>query len=151
MKKDTKSLLWGILAGSVVGSVTALLFAPKPGKELRKDIADGTTEAIDKVTEIAGAANEKSTELYSKAKDAVEAVVSEVKEWSRQYIVADEEQTAAVSGIAAAAEIAEEAEPAVEEAAEEPDEAVAQTDAESGAEAVLEEGTESGTKGSGIA
>ncbi|WP_052380371.1 YtxH domain-containing protein [Paenibacillus camerounensis] len=100
MKKDTKSLLWGILAGSVVGSVTALLFAPKPGKELRQDIADGTTAAVDKVTDIAGAAGEKSSELYGKAKDAVESVVSEVKEWSKQYTQIDaEEEIAVVSGI----------------------------------------------------
>lgn len=101
MKNDTKSLLWGILAGSVVGSVTALLFAPKPGKELRKDIADGTTGAIDKVQEIAGQAGEKGSELYGKAKDAVESVVSEVKEWSKQYIPIDaDEELAVVSGIA---------------------------------------------------
>ena len=60
MKKDNKSLLWGVLAGSIVGSVTALLFAPKPGKELRKDIAEGTTEAVDKVQVIAGQAGEKT-------------------------------------------------------------------------------------------
>lgn len=101
MKKDTKSLLWGIFAGSVVGSVTALLFAPKPGKELRQDIADGTTSAIDKVQEIAGQAGDKSAELYGKAKDAVEAVVNEVKEWSKQCTPdGDGEEVAKVSGIA---------------------------------------------------
>lgn len=68
MKKDTKSLLWGILAGSVVGSVTALLFAPKPGKELRQDIVDGTNGAIDKVQEIAGAAGEKARSCTGKPK-----------------------------------------------------------------------------------
>lgn len=105
MKKDTKSLLWGIIAGSVAGSVTALLLAPKPGKELRQDIADGTTSAIDKVQEIAGQAGDKSAELYGKAKDAVEAVVSEVKEWGRQCAVTDDQQkSATVSGIAEAEE-----------------------------------------------
>lgn len=100
MKKDSKSLLWGILAGSVVGSVTALLFAPKPGKELRKDIADGTSGAIDKVQEIAGQAGEKGSELFGKAKEAVESVVTEVKEWSKQYTDTDaEEELAVVSGI----------------------------------------------------
>ncbi|UQZ36040.1 YtxH domain-containing protein [Paenibacillus sp. PK3_47] len=108
MKKDTKSLLWGILAGSVAGSVTALLLAPKPGKELRKDIADGTTNAIDKVQEIAGQAGDKGAELYGKAKDAVEAVVSEVKEWSKQYTTSGDAETAKVSGIAADEEAAEE-------------------------------------------
>lgn len=100
MKKDTKSLLWGVLAGSVVGTVTALLFAPKPGKELRKDIAEGTTEAIDKVQEIAAQTGEKTTELYGKAKEAVVSVVSEVKEWSKSKLDGVEEaETVTVSGI----------------------------------------------------
>ncbi|MNE48212.1 YtxH-like protein [compost metagenome] len=84
-----------------MGSVTALLFAPKPGKELRKDIVDGTNGAIDKVQGIAVQAGDKGSELYGKAKDAVESVVSEVKEWSTQYAPTDtEEELAVVSGIA---------------------------------------------------
>ncbi|MEC0172667.1 YtxH domain-containing protein [Paenibacillus graminis] len=149
MKKDTKSLLWGILAGSVVGSVTALLFAPKAGKELRKDIAEGTTEAAHKVQEIAGAASDKSTELYSKAKDAVESVVIEVKEWSRQYTGADEEKAVVVSGIAAEGDTAE---AAFDEAAQAAlDEAEARIDAETDADTVVEDDTTNGKDGSGIA
>ncbi|CQR54916.1 YtxH domain-containing protein [Paenibacillus riograndensis] len=158
MKKDTKSLLWGILAGSVVGSVTALLFAPKAGKELRKDIAEGTAEAAHKVQEIAGAASDKGTELYSKAKDAVESVVIEVKEWGRQYTGTDEKKAVEVSGIAAggdtaeATEANETAETAVEEAAEAvPDEAEARSGAVTGADTVAEEDTANGKAGSGIA
>ncbi|CAM4335252.1 YtxH domain-containing protein [Paenibacillus typhae] len=143
MKKDTKSLLWGILAGSVVGSVTALLFAPKPGKELRQDIVDGTNGAIDKVQEIAGAASEKSSELYGKAKDAVESVVSEVKEWSKQYTQIDaEEEIAVVSGI-----VAEEAAVSLDEAetaeiiAAAAEDAQDTADAGDSANAVLEDGS----------
>ncbi|MEK5236373.1 YtxH domain-containing protein [Paenibacillus sp. FSL L8-0470] len=100
MKKESKSLLWGILAGSVVGSVTALLLAPKPGKELRKEIAEGTTGAIDKVQDVAGQAGDKGAELYGKAKEAVETVVTEVKEWSKQHIhTGEEEKYITLSGI----------------------------------------------------
>ncbi|WP_379153832.1 YtxH domain-containing protein [Paenibacillus sp. sgz5001063] len=150
MKKDNKSLLWGILAGTVVGSVTALLFAPKPGKELRKDIADGTADAIDKVQEIAGAASEKSTELYSKAKDAALTVVTEVKEWSKQYTGADEEEKAAVSGIVAEGESAE---IIFDEAGEELDELVELDTLEDEADALaaLEDDTENGKDGSDLA
>lgn len=103
MKKDTKGLLWGALVGSVVGSVTALLFAPKPGKELRKDIAEGTAAGIEKVQGIAVQAGDKSIELYDKAKDSIGHVVHEVREWSKSCTNAEEEETAtvAVSGIAA--------------------------------------------------
>lgn len=102
MKKDTKGLLWGALVGSVVGSVTALLFAPKPGKELRKDIAEGTVAGIEKVQGIAVQAGDKSVELYDKAKDSIGHVVHEVREWSKSCSNAVEEDTAtvAVSGIA---------------------------------------------------
>ncbi|WP_052414551.1 YtxH domain-containing protein [Paenibacillus sp. FSL R5-0345] len=102
MKKDTKGLLWGALVGSVVGSVTALLFAPKPGKELRKDIAEGTAAGIEKVQGIAVQAGDKSVELYDKAKDSIGHVVHEVREWSKSCSGAVEEDTAtvAVSGVA---------------------------------------------------
>lgn len=102
MKKDTKGLLWGALVGSVVGSVTALLFAPKPGKELRKDIADGAAAGIEKVQEIAVQVGDKSVELYDKAKDSIGHVVSEVQEWGKSCSDAtqDEKATVAVSGIA---------------------------------------------------
>ncbi|MEK3661268.1 YtxH domain-containing protein [Paenibacillus sp. FSL F4-0236] len=102
MEKDTKGLLWGALVGSVVGSVTALLFAPKPGKELRKDIAEGTAAGIEKVQGIAVQAGDKSVELYDKAKDSIGHVVHEVREWSKSCSNAVEEDTAtvAVSGIA---------------------------------------------------
>lgn len=124
MKKDNKSLLWGVLAGTVVGTVTALLFAPKPGKELRKDIAEGTSEAIDKVQEIAVQASEKTTELYGKAKEAVVTVVSEVKEWSKSSAdTIEEAETATVSGIA-------------EEAVEETETAEASTEEEAAAQVV---------------
>ncbi|MEK4297547.1 YtxH domain-containing protein [Paenibacillus sp. FSL R5-0744] len=97
MKKDTKGLLWGALVGSVVGSVTALLFAPKPGKELRKDIAEGTAAGIEKVQGIAVQAGDKSVELYDKAKDSIGHVVHEVREWSKSCSNAVEEDTATVA------------------------------------------------------
>lgn len=116
MKKDTKGLLWGALVGTVVGSVTALLFAPKPGKELRKDIADGTAAGIEKVHDIAVQAGDKSVELYDKAKDSIVHVVQEVREWGKSAAEEAEEQTAtvAVSGIETEIEAQAEAEDTTE-------------------------------------
>ena len=48
MKDSNKSLLWGALIGSVVGSVTALLLAPKSGRELRQDISEGARQVTEK-------------------------------------------------------------------------------------------------------
>ena len=42
-----KGLLIGFLTGSIVGSVIALLYAPKSGKELRGDIKIKSDEFID--------------------------------------------------------------------------------------------------------
>ena len=108
MKKDTKSLLWGALVGSVVGSVTALLFAPKPGKELRKDIAEGTASSLEKVQEIAVQAGDKTVELYDNAKDKIEHVVHEVREWSKSciHVIDEEEEQLVVSGITSEEEVA---------------------------------------------
>ncbi|GGG10584.1 general stress protein [Paenibacillus albidus] len=102
MKKDTKSLLWGLAAGSVIGSITALLFAPKPGKELRKDIAEGTAASLEKIQETAVQVSDKSVEIYGKAKDTVEQVVCDVRDWGKQITDAGtEDNKLAVSGIAA--------------------------------------------------
>ncbi len=155
MKKDTKSLLWGALVGSVVGSVTALLFAPKPGKELRKDIAEGTSVAVDKVQEIASATGEKTTELYGKAKDAVGSVVTEVKEWGKHYTSSDAEELVTISAIAAVAGAALEAAELDEAGAEaEADavaeaEAAAETDTAADVEAIVEDDTQNDKGGSG--
>ncbi|WP_379137202.1 YtxH domain-containing protein [Paenibacillus sp. sgz500958] len=96
--KSNKSLLWGVIAGSVVGTVTALLFAPKAGKELRKDIADGTAATLEKVQEVAGQAGDKGAEIIDKTKE----VVIQVREWGKQHLGLDEEEVVEVSGFAVA-------------------------------------------------
>jgi len=51
-KKASKSFLWGLLAGSITGAVTALLFAPKSGRELRGDIAETAQKVGEKTADI---------------------------------------------------------------------------------------------------
>ena len=74
-----KGLVAGTIIGGLAGAVTALLLAPKSGKELRKDIA------------------EKSQDLYDKAADylsifeenmgtAVSTTVNEGKERAQKII-----------------------------------------------------------------
>lgn len=97
MNNNKKNALWGVVVGSIVGSVTALLLAPKAGKELRKDIADGASTTLEKAQGIAAQAGDKSVELYDKAKD----VVVEVREWGKQRLGSEVEETVEVSGITA--------------------------------------------------
>lgn len=43
-----KGFLLGALIGGAVGAVTALLFAPKPGKELREELSYRSKDLIEK-------------------------------------------------------------------------------------------------------
>ena len=60
--------------GLVIGGGIALLLSPKPGKDIRKDLAD---EALDKVMDYADQATETAKET---AKEAVEQVKEKAQE-----------------------------------------------------------------------
>ena len=57
----TSGFVVGLLCGAAVGATLGLLFAPKTGTELRRDIADG-----------AGKLRRRAEEAYGKASDAIE-------------------------------------------------------------------------------
>ncbi|MNW41396.1 YtxH-like protein [compost metagenome] len=99
--KDSKGWLWGAVIGTVVGSVTALLFAPKAGRELRKDIADGARQVGDKTQEVAskvsektqevaGKVSEQSVQLAGKVKDSAGELVNDIKNWRASKQADDE-------------------------------------------------------------
>ncbi|MCR8643835.1 YtxH domain-containing protein [Paenibacillus sp. N1-5-1-14] len=58
-----KDWVIGSLVGGAVGAVTALLLAPKSGRELRADIADGYDTVSEKTKEIAVAVGDKTQEI----------------------------------------------------------------------------------------
>jgi len=71
------AFLVGTLVGSVIGSATALLFAPKSGKELRGDIKAGTEKVIEAGSEAIDGVSETVFEVSKKIEDgAVKAVCS---------------------------------------------------------------------------
>ncbi|SFS58001.1 YtxH domain-containing protein [Paenibacillus sp. BC26] len=87
-----KSFLVGAIAGGVIGSVTALLLAPKSGRELRKDIADGTQVVSEHTVRIAGQVGDSTTRIAkqvsggvtvaaSKAKETASTVLDNVRSW----------------------------------------------------------------------
>lgn len=122
-QNKNKDLLVGALVGGVLGAVTALLFAPKSGKELRADIAEGaqrvseTTqrvagEVVEKSKHIAATVSEKTqaaaqtigkqtSEWAGKAKDAVVHVRHEVKAWGKSKDSEEEEVLSAEASVAA--------------------------------------------------
>jgi gas vesicle protein len=88
---DVRSLVW-FMAGLGVGAVTALLFAPRTGKETRKilaraaergreyveDQADAVREHAgavrDRATDLAGDLRDRSRDLYERGRDLAKDV-----------------------------------------------------------------------------
>ncbi|SFE37712.1 Gas vesicle protein [Paenibacillus algorifonticola] len=93
-QKQTKVFLLGALAGTVAGTVTALLLAPKAGKELRQDIAGGVHDLSEKTVRAVEQASEKTTwaakqlgdkavHIADRAKDGAEALISSARTWRK--------------------------------------------------------------------
>jgi gas vesicle protein len=66
--EDVRSLVW-FLAGLGVGAVTALLFAPRTGKETRRILAKTAERGREFVEEQAEAAREQATAIRDRATD----------------------------------------------------------------------------------
>ncbi|MFC3802138.1 YtxH domain-containing protein [Cohnella sp. GCM10012308] len=68
-RKVVKSFLFGALSGAALGAAAALLFAPKPGKELRKDIADTAQLVGAKTADLGKAAGSAAQTAAKKSAD----------------------------------------------------------------------------------
>jgi len=75
-----KGLIVGFLTGAAVGSIIALLFAPKSGKELRQDIKVKSQEFIDEADTYLANAKDKANQLINEGKKKSERLVSDAKE-----------------------------------------------------------------------
>lgn len=78
--KLTKGLFLGFIAGGILGSVIALLFAPKPGRELRRDIRDKKDLIVDKAGEILTNSAQTTEEFLNQERDRSRQVISSAKE-----------------------------------------------------------------------
>lgn len=70
--KTTNKLLIALGAGIVVGGVLGLLFAPKKGAELRKDIANGGKKLTSDIKDKINAGKEKLNGLRKGAEEMAE-------------------------------------------------------------------------------
>jgi len=70
-------LMFFVLGGGI-GAAIALLFAPKPGKELRQDIADAAVKGCNETLEAAARVREQTAEYYDAAKEKGEQVLGTV-------------------------------------------------------------------------
>lgn len=94
-RKVVKSFLFGALSGAALGAAAALLFAPKPGKELRKDIAE--------TAQLVGA---KTADLGKAAGNAAQTAAKKSADWAggvrAKFAKKSAEESASASGDAEA-------------------------------------------------
>ncbi len=95
------SLLFFLL-GTGIGALTALLFAPKAGSELRSDIADATKRGLDQARDTGRQLGERANDYYQtgveKAADLAarsREAVSDVTDRSREVITRQKASLAA--------------------------------------------------------
>ncbi|MCL6459502.1 MAG: YtxH domain-containing protein [Gorillibacterium sp.] len=94
-----KGFLTGAVVGSVLGAITALLFAQKPGKELRSDIAEQAKAVGEKTEDIATAVKTHATEWVEKVKDIGLVATEEVRSWKQCRNETPVEEAATVSQV----------------------------------------------------
>lgn len=71
--------IFGLLVGGLVGSVVALLYAPKSGKDLRKDISDKADDFVGDVEDIYLKGKEKAEKIIEDGKRKASDVIKDAK------------------------------------------------------------------------
>ncbi|MDM5200107.1 MULTISPECIES: YtxH domain-containing protein [Fictibacillus] len=79
---NSKDFIIGALVGGIVGAASALLMAPKSGKELRNDLSDQAGTIRDKSTEWSSMAKDKSSNIARTVSEQSNQVAGKVKELS---------------------------------------------------------------------
>src|SRR4029453_10648612 len=65
------SFLMGLLAGTVLGAGLGMLFAPKAGSEVRKQLSEQASRLRSSATETYNQASEKLNQTYNQASEKV--------------------------------------------------------------------------------
>lgn len=74
-----KDFVIGAFVGGIIGAAVGLLLAPKPGKDLRGDVAEQAVSLKDKSVELSSTAKEKTVQLSSQLKEQSTQLVDKVK------------------------------------------------------------------------
>lgn len=83
---NTKDFLIGALIGGIVGAMTALLLAPKSGRELREDIHKQSHLLREKADYLKESAMDKGSELAALAKEKTGTITDLVSEQSQEWV-----------------------------------------------------------------
>ena len=89
MSDDYSKIAGAFLIGGVIGAAVALLYAPKSGRETRKDIARTAKkvkketvhlveDAIDSINDFAGDVKDKVSDIIDQGKDLSESAKKEI-------------------------------------------------------------------------
>ncbi|WP_281885949.1 YtxH domain-containing protein [Paenibacillus sp. YYML68] len=85
-ENNGKKFVVGAVVGTLLGAVTALLLAPKSGRELRADLAEGYECVSEKTQQVAGEVGVKTKELATalseQSNTAVQTIRSQTSEWA---------------------------------------------------------------------
>jgi gas vesicle protein len=81
MKENSsaKGIMIGFLAGGAIGGLTALLFAPKSGRELRKDISKKSKKLIEDGEEYLESTKVKASEMISESRKKADDLIRDAK------------------------------------------------------------------------
>lgn len=77
---NVKEFMIGLIAGGTIGGLTALLYAPKSGKELRKDIKRKSNETIDETKQQIKAAKKNLSRIMTDTRKKAEELVIDAKQ-----------------------------------------------------------------------
>jgi gas vesicle protein len=100
---ENNGMVKGAIIGGVIGAVTALLLAPKAGRELRVDIMDRYSDVQDrtkqiladvstKTQEVTKQVTEQASDIMDKTRAAVTAAKDEVTSWKQEKSEAVEKE-----------------------------------------------------------
>ncbi|SFQ07929.1 YtxH domain-containing protein [Salibacterium halotolerans] len=81
---NTKDFVIGTLIGGIVGACSALLMAPKSGRELRGELSEGAYSAKEKTNEMTSSAYEKGSQWAGYAREKSSEIAKNVSEQSSQ-------------------------------------------------------------------
>jgi gas vesicle protein len=77
--RDGDKLVY-FLVGASIGAITALLFAPKAGSELRSEIADGTRKGLDYTRDTGHEIGQRASAYYQTGVERASDMTTRVKE-----------------------------------------------------------------------
>jgi gas vesicle protein len=77
MRSETKKMIGGFLLGGTIGAVLAILYAPKSGKEMRKDISKKARQIKNNAVDLIEDTIEDVKEFVSDIKEKTESIVEQ--------------------------------------------------------------------------